>query len=95
MATSEELAWEVAYLSMASRSPDAQPLFAALDAMMYDGKVSGTGIGRFFSDDQLRLAMRRLCQSYLEGRASERTVRFLAETIEKLHGDPWVYIDFG
>ena len=52
------------------------------------------GSAATFSRDELRPAMRRLCQSYLDGRTSERTVRFLAQVIERLGPDLWVYIEF-
>src|SRR4051794_23236444 len=39
-------------------------LYDVLDAQEYDGKVSGIGLGRWFSRDQLILALRRLKDQY-------------------------------
>lgn len=85
----------MAYLEMASHSPDARALFEALDAVEYDGIVSGCGIGRFFTNAQIRVSLRRLCAGYLENKVSERTLRFLAQVADAMHDEPWVYIDFG
>src|SRR5688500_15200753 len=94
VASSDDLGDSIAELHMTAGSRNARALFEALNATDHDGRVSGTGIGRYFSHDELRPAMRRLCQSYLDGRTTERTVRFLAQVIERLGPEPWVYIEF-
>ena len=91
----EDLNEGFAHLRMAARSADAADLFAALEASEYDGKVSGTGIGRAFSAGDIRTALRRLCATCASGGASVRTVRFLAEVAERAAYEPWVYIDLG
>jgi hypothetical protein len=91
----EDLSAEFAHLRMGAHSGDAAHVFAALDASSYDGKVSGTGIGRCFSAEEVNEGLRRLCALYAAGITSARTVRFVAEVAERAAYEPWVYIDFG
>ncbi|MDB5295654.1 MAG: hypothetical protein JWO31_1637 [Phycisphaerales bacterium] len=92
---SDELWEKFAYLEMGARSSDARILFEVLDAVEYDKIVSGSGIGRCFAAAPVATAFRALCQFYLEGRASIRSVRFLAQVAEVAEFEPWIYIDFG
>ena len=86
---------QVNYYETPAGSSDARALLQALDAAEYDGEVSGIGIGRYFTRDQVGEACRRLCISYLDDRVTERPLRFIAQTAEVLHEDrPWVYIEF-
>ena len=86
---------EASYYQTRSGSSDARALLEALDAVEHDGGVSGKGIGRYFTRDQIRDACRRLCLSYLDGCVTERPLRFIMQTAEALREDqPWVYIEF-
>jgi hypothetical protein len=94
VARAGDRAHRIAYLEMPARSPDARPLFEALDAIEFDGVVSGAPGMRYFHRDDVSRALHRLCADYIDGRASARTVRFLAETAERMSGCDWVYIEF-
>jgi hypothetical protein len=89
-----ELGFELAYLEMGSHSADARALFVALDASDHDGQVSGTGIGRCFARDQLEATLRCLCQGYVDGVVSARTLRFVAQVVERMADSPYVFIEF-
>jgi hypothetical protein len=74
--------------------------YEALDAQMYDGRVSGIGIGRWFTREQL---LRGLEWLRINDREIEPNLwtcrpasRFLETCLAKLPPDQeWVYVDFG
>ena len=93
-ASRDELGEEVAYL----RGNYWQ--YEALGAEEYDGRVSGIGIGRWFTRGQLEQGLERLQakQQVLEpaGRTCRPAIEFLEACLGRLPPDrEWVYIDFG
>ncbi len=66
----------------------------------YDGRVSGIGIGRWFTREQIQLALRRLWLRQQMDKPTGYTVRpairFLRTCLERLPADQEaVYIEFG
>jgi hypothetical protein len=75
-------------------------IYEALDATFYDGKVSGIGIGRWFTREQLKLAEQRLVAQQVEcqknGWSCEPAIQFVRTCLERMPPDRTVlYIDFG
>ena len=75
-------------------------IYEALDATFYDGKVSGIGIGRWFTRQQLQVAEQRLVAREVElaknGWSCEPAIQFIRTCLERLPPDRNVcYIDFG
>lgn len=71
-----------------------------LGAEKYDGKVSGIGIGRWFTRDQITLGFERMRSKELVlepvGRSCLPTITFFDKCLDYLPIDqPWVYINFG
>jgi hypothetical protein len=74
--------------------------YMALDAEMYDGRVSGIGIGRWFNREQLCRALGRLRledqRLKRAGRTCQPAIRFLLACIQRLPAEQnRVYVDFG
>lgn len=93
-ASTDELGEEIAYL----RGNYGQ--YEVLDAEEYDGRVSGIGIGRWFTRDQLRSGLERLRlkERTLEpaGWTCQPAIAFLETSVDRLPPDQeWVYINFG
>jgi hypothetical protein len=88
------LSKEIAYLR------GCYGLYEALDAQEYDGGVSGIGIGRWFTREQMQFALRRLwVRQRLDkpaGYTVRPAIRFLRTCLDRLPADRDVlYIDFG
>jgi hypothetical protein len=93
-ASADELGAEIASL----RGNYGQ--YEALGAEMYDGRVSGGGIGRWFTRNQLEQGLERLRvkQQTLEPavRTCRPAIEFFETCLSHLSPDQeWVYIDFG
>jgi len=94
VAAADECGEEIAYLR------GSYGIYEALDATSYDGKVSGIGIGRWFTREQLRTAEQRLIAQQAEwqkkGWSCEPAIRFVRTCLERLPPERDVcYIDFG
>jgi hypothetical protein len=93
-ASADELGTEIASL----RGNYGQ--YEALGAEKYDGRVSGGGIGRWFTRDQLEQGLERLQVKQqalqLAGRTCRPAIEFFEACLSHLPPDQeWVYIDFG
>jgi hypothetical protein len=94
VASPDERGEEIAYLR------GSYGIYEALDATFYDGKVSGIGIGRWFTREQLQIAEQRLVAQQIEwqkhGWSCEPAIQFIRTCLEKLptHRD-MCYISFG
>ena len=75
-------------------------IYEALGATFYDGKVSGIGIGRWFTREQLRVAEQRLVAQQAawreKGCSCEPAIQFIRTCLERLPPNRDVcYIEFG
>ena len=75
-------------------------LYEVLDAEEYDGRVSGIGIGRWFTRDQLRTGLERLRLKEQALDSDDWTyqpaIAFLETCLDRLPSTrDWVYVDFG
>lgn len=94
VASPDERGEEIAYLR------GNYGLYEALDAEEYDGRVSGIGIGRWFSRDHVRLGLERLRHKEQTLKRAGQTcwpaIEFLEACLDHLPvAQEWVYIDFG
>ena len=93
-ASSTVLTEEIAYL------PGNYWQYEALGAEEYDGRVSGIGIGRWFTRDQITSGLERLRSKELVlapvGRSCKPAITFFEKCLDHMPIDQtWVYIDFG
>ena len=93
-ASSESLGRKIAFVELGPYDPEAHELLRVLRATDYDGEVSGTGIGRYFTKQEIEIALTELCGGFQRHRKNARVLRFVAQIMEAVLNEPWVYIDF-